>query len=189
MKSRVSIIIILVLIAAVSLLLFQNISLKKKVDESTAEKNEVKTVVPNITPTKPANPENESPFDKPNVDPAAGHFKPPPKPGARTTTIQFEQLLYDFGRIKEGETPKAKFTFTNTGSLPLDIENVQPACGCTVAQWPQERIMPGEKGTVVLIFNSKGFEGERTKSAAVVANTDPRITTLSIKATVLPIDK
>jgi len=102
----------------------------------------------------------------------------------KPTTMDVK-TMFDFGQVKQGEIVKAKFEITNTGDLPLNIVRVEPSCGCTVADFTKEPILPGEKGWVNAQVNTDRFEGEIRKSLNVMANTSPTSTTLIIKGDVL----
>jgi len=67
----------------------------------------------------------------------------------------------------------------------LVIADVSTSCGCTVASYPRTAIQPGEAGSVSISFNSKGRRGYQTKTIVVVANTQPNVTQLKIKAQVI----
>jgi len=99
--------------------------------------------------------------------------------------ITFEESEHDFGKIIEGESVSYKFNFTNTGKGELVIADVSTSCGCTVASYPRTAIQPGEAGSVSISFNSKGRRGYQTKTIVVVANTQPNVTQLKIKAQVI----
>lgn len=99
--------------------------------------------------------------------------------------LTFESLEHNFGRIIEGETVAFSFSFTNTGKSDLIIADVSTSCGCTVPSYPKTAIKPGEKGAVKVSFNSRGRRGFQTKSVIVLANTQPNVTQLKIKAQVV----
>src|SRR3546814_20299030 len=54
-------------------------------------------------------------------------------PGADSSgaVLEVANDTYDFGTVKEGEKVEHEFTFTNTGSQPLNVSTVQASCGCT----------------------------------------------------------
>lgn len=108
----------------------------------------------------------------------------PAAPIGPTTTMTFGELEYDFGVVAEGEKVRHVYAFKNTGKEPLVISNARGSCGCTVPQWPQEAIAPGEDGEIVVEFNSKGKPGPQTKTVTITANTEPTSTVLKIKGTV-----
>jgi hypothetical protein len=63
--------------------------------------------------------------------------------------LKFEKTHHDFGTIKEDDGPVTYvFKFKNTGTAPLKLNNVQPACGCTASEWTKEDIAPGKEGYV-----------------------------------------
>ena len=99
--------------------------------------------------------------------------------------ITFEETDHDFGRIIEGETVSFNFSFTNTGKRDLVIAEVSTSCGCTVPSYPKTAVRPGESGVVKIAFNSRGRKGYQTKTIVVVANTQPTVTQLKIKAQVV----
>jgi len=98
--------------------------------------------------------------------------------------ISFEELEHNFGKIIEGETVSYIFLFSNTGKSDLLISDVSTSCGCTVPFYPKTPIRPGEKGELKITFNSRGRRGLQNKSIVVVANTQPNVTQLKIKAEV-----
>jgi hypothetical protein len=60
----------------------------------------------------------------------------------------------------------AVYVITNTGDQPLVLTDVDPSCACSVAQWTQTPIAPGEKGKIVVDFDAKAL-GHFDKSIAV----------------------
>jgi hypothetical protein len=85
--------------------------------------------------------------------------------------ISWETPSHDFGDIKEGERVETTFKFTNSGSSPLVITNVEVTCGCTTPKgWPRDPIMPGEKGELTVAFNSAGKYGRQNKVIKVISN-------------------
>ena len=105
-------------------------------------------------------------------------------PTGPTTSVQFDQMEVNWGKIKEGDIKEHTFTFTNTGSNDLIISNAKGSCGCTVPYYPTEPIAPGAKGEIKVSFDSKGKSGVQQKQVTITANTDPSITTLNISSEV-----
>ncbi|MEM9885435.1 MAG: DUF1573 domain-containing protein [Bacteroidota bacterium] len=108
----------------------------------------------------------------------------PSAPVGPTTVMTFDEMSYDFGTITAGEKVRHVYTFSNTGNEPLIISNARGSCGCTVPQWPQEAIAPGDEGEIVVEYNSKGKSGNETKTVTITANTEPAVTKLTIKGVV-----
>ena len=98
--------------------------------------------------------------------------------------IVFETDMHDFGQLMAGETISYSFKFTNTGNADLVISGCDASCGCTVADYPRERIAPGQTGYITVSFKSQGMSGQQIKEVVVASNTQPAKTKLRISATV-----
>lgn len=146
----------------------------------------------NITPLQPGTantPATEaSPFDKPSNDALLNDF-PETKTPPPLTSIKFERITHDYGRIDEGAKVKTTFRFTNTGNNPLIISSAVGSCGCTVPNWPKAALKPGESGVIDVQFDSEGKHGQVEKNVTVTANCNPPSTLLTIKATIIPKDR
>jgi hypothetical protein len=95
-----------------------------------------------------------------------------PKDTSQYTKITWlDSTTRDFGSIPEGQKLEVAFRFLNAGTKPLIIARVQPSCGCTVAEQPDEPIMPGKEGVIKASFNSEGRIGINHKKIYVIANT------------------
>ncbi len=103
--------------------------------------------------------------------------------------LNFSVTEFDFGKIKEGEIATHKFVFTNTGTAPVIISSANPACGCTVADWTKDPVMPGKSGYVTASFNSSGRPNAFTKTATVVSNSETPQLILTLKGFVIPKEK
>lgn len=101
-------------------------------------------------------------------------------PTGPTTTLKFEEAVYDFGVADEGTVVKHVYKFKNTGSEPLIISNAKGSCGCTVPTWPKQPISPGGTGEIAVEFNTKGKPGRQSKQVTVTANTNPTDSHLEI---------
>ncbi len=71
------------------------------------------------------------------------------------TTVQWLDSIVDFGSIKMGEQVSIRFRVRNSGHQPLYLSDVKAVCGCTVADYTQKAIPPGDTGVVVGAFDSK----------------------------------
>ncbi len=91
------------------------------------------------------------------------------------TIVKWMDTLINFGTIKQGEKIVLKFKCMNSGLKPLVLTNVRPGCGCTIAEYTKEAILPGKEGWVKASFDSKKFCGEVHKSllAATNSKNDP----------------
>lgn len=132
--------------------------------------------------------------NNPETAAAATNTPPPPPPGAMSsedsaklanmpkTSVQFEKMEHDFGKIKQGDKVNYTFKFKNTGKDPLVISSAKGSCGCTVPSYPKEPIAPGADAAIEVSFDSKGKSGLQTKTVTINANTEPNPTRLTIKA-------
>jgi hypothetical protein len=85
--------------------------------------------------------------------------------------IQWDEKTYDFGEIEQGSTVEHTFKFTNVGTEPLIITNVQVTCGCTTPKgWPRDPIMPGGKSEITIAFNSAGKLHKQDKTVTIISN-------------------
>lgn len=106
------------------------------------------------------------------------------EPAGPTTTMNFEETLYDFGKVMQDTENKKIFTFTNSGSEPLIIEKAKGSCGCTVPKYPKEPIAPGATGEIEVVYKPGKQKNQQTKTVTITANTEPVKTVLTIKADV-----
>ncbi|MCU0432538.1 MAG: DUF1573 domain-containing protein [Bacteroidia bacterium] len=97
--------------------------------------------------------------------------------------MTFDQLEYNFGTIKQGESVTHEFRFRNTGKEPLIINNAQGSCGCTVPEYPKEPIKPNGTGIIKVTFNSAGKSSIQDKTVTITYDTD-KIIVLHMKGTV-----
>jgi outer membrane protein OmpA-like peptidoglycan-associated protein len=106
----------------------------------------------------------------------------------KTTSIAFNKEIHDFGKVKKGTTVEYVFVLTNTGKEKLVIEHASGSCGCTVPTFPKEAIAPGGKGEIKVVYTAKedkeiGLEDEQ--EVTIIANTEPPVYTVQIKAKVV----
>ncbi len=100
--------------------------------------------------------------------------------------IEYQEAVHDFGTVKEGAVVTHTFKFTNTGDVPLIVQNATASCGCTVPSKPKDPIAPGQTGEIQVRFDSATRPGAQNKTITVTANTEPAITKLTIKGNVEP---
>lgn len=102
--------------------------------------------------------------------------------GNKTTMVV--EPVYDAGKVIKGEMITANFVVRNTGKYPLVIAEVKGSCSCTVAERPEDPIQPGEEGNIKAEVTTKNLNGSISKSVRIVANTEPSVTEVVIKAIV-----
>ncbi|MBI3238023.1 MAG: DUF1573 domain-containing protein [Flavobacteriia bacterium] len=99
------------------------------------------------------------------------------------TTLKFDKEVHDFGEIATGSENKCVFKVTNTGKYPLKIVDVGASCGCTTPKKPEHPILPGKSDVIEVGFKPNGPVPSE-KTVTIQANTDPRISTVKVKAMV-----
>jgi hypothetical protein len=96
------------------------------------------------------------------------------------------ESVKDVGTVPKGEKIVNDFLIKNEGDADLQITNVQPACGCTVADFDKV-IKPGATGKVHAVVDSSTFNGPIAKGVSVFTNDPdhPQIE-LTVKAKIEP---
>ncbi len=100
------------------------------------------------------------------------------------TTIEFENKLIDYGTIKKGSDGNRTFIFTNTGSADFEVASIFSSCTCDVVSKPDVPIKPGEKGKIVVNYDTKKL-GPIVKTLTVKGNLESGIVALKLKGTVV----
>lgn len=100
--------------------------------------------------------------------------------------IEFDQTEVSTGKITQGEVRNFTFNFTNTGDAPLVISEVSGSCGCTIPRnYPKDKIMPGEGGSIDVEFDSDNKWGSQTVTVNVATNAIPAFTQLIIRTEIV----
>ncbi|MDH5367449.1 MAG: DUF1573 domain-containing protein [Cyclobacteriaceae bacterium] len=105
---------------------------------------------------------------------------------AKGPIISFEEATFDFGDITQGDKVEHVFNFENTGIEPLIITNVQTTCGCTAPEWPRDPVIPGQKSSIKVVFNSTGKSGRQNKVITILSNSASPSNQITITTNVLP---
>lgn len=94
--------------------------------------------------------------------------------------IEFENKVFKFDTLQQGESVSFEFKFKNTGKTPLIIRSTKASCGCTATKPEKDVIEAGEESQINVTFNSRGKRGMQHKSITVVTNC-PEGTTQTLK--------
>lgn len=102
---------------------------------------------------------------------------------AQQAEIKFDKIVIDFGTFSEKNAVQtATFTFTNTGTAPLVINQAVASCGCTVPTFTKQPVKPGEKGEIKVKYNGAGkFPGHFKKSITVRSNAKTEMVRLYVE--------
>lgn len=105
---------------------------------------------------------------------------------AKAPVAVVDEPVYDHGQVSQGEEVRHDFVIRNEGNADLQIVEVRPACGCTVAEY-DKTIPPGGSGKVHAVVDTSDFDGGISKGLTVLTNDpkNPRIV-LTVKATIEP---
>ena len=115
----------------------------------------------------------------------AAHAQAPAAKSAKATKvagpqIEFSEVKYDFGTIKQGDIVDHTFSFKNVGTQPLLISNITASCGCTTPTYTKEPVMPGKTGTISAKFNSAGKSGMQNKVLTIDSNSAAGTTSVAL---------
>jgi len=100
------------------------------------------------------------------------------------TKIEFSEMQFSFGKVKEGDTVMHEFKIKNTGDEPLLIYKAVGSCDCVAALFNTKPIMPGAEESIKVYFKTIGRKGEQLKTVNIHTNTDPAENMLTLTGTV-----
>lgn len=83
--------------------------------------------------------------------------------------MTFTESTHDFGTVKQKVPAVYEFEFTNTGNVPLLVQDVTASCGCTTPEWPKAPVLPGKAGKIKVSYNAESA-GPFNKSVFIKSN-------------------
>lgn len=101
-------------------------------------------------------------------------------------SIKFDTLVQT-KFINQRDACNFEFWFENNGDEPLIISQCKTSCGCLVASWPHEPIMPGERDVIKIKYDSNRI-GPINKSCTVQTNARDQAIVLRVKGNVKMLD-
>jgi hypothetical protein len=102
-----------------------------------------------------------------------------PSASAQATNVEHapklvcDQATFNFGELDNSGAAEHTYVLRNEGDLTLEIKNVRPSCGCTVASISTKTVPPGGQTEVSARFSLQGRTGFQHKTIAVESN-DPK---------------
>lgn len=99
-------------------------------------------------------------------------------------SIAWKSDVIEVGEIPQSVPKVIEFEFKNTGDTTVLISNVQPTCGCTVAEYTKTPIKAGETAKVTAKFNAAN-KGAFTKTIKVTTTAEEGQKSLTFKGTVI----
>lgn len=82
-----------------------------------------------------------------------------------------QDTIMNFGVVNRGDRVTHEFRIDNAGSAALEITEVKPSCGCTVADY-DKTIGPGQSGVIKATMDTSNLKGGIAKAVKVYTN-DP----------------
>jgi len=101
--------------------------------------------------------------------------------------LVFANTTLETGVVLDSESPKLDFNFRNLGSGPVEIVNVNAACGCTAVDLEKKVYAPGESGVLHVIFDPKGKRGAVARNITITTDQkENSVQTLIVRSFVKP---
>ena len=105
--------------------------------------------------------------------------------GDNQPNIQFEELVYNFGDVRQQEVVVHEFKFKNAGDATLVISKIKPSCACTATLLSTSDVPPGGKGVIKAEFPTELWRQERVINIRVHSNDPLRpVVILTLQGTV-----
>jgi hypothetical protein len=116
-----------------------------------------------------------APAPAPVPAPAAGQTGHAPK-------IVCDKPEFNFGTADSTQMVEHAYEIRNAGDLTLEVKQVRPTCGCTVAGISTQMVRPGETSIITAKVNLQGRTGHQQKHIIVESN-DPQTPTMILSIT------
>ena len=84
-------------------------------------------------------------------------------------SLSLNETQFDFGKIPQGKPVTHIFKFTNSGTTPFALDNVQASCGCTTPIWNKDTVAVGQTAEIKVGYNAAN-EGPFTKPVTITYN-------------------
>ena len=98
-------------------------------------------------------------------------------------SLSMKEEVYDFGKIPQGKPVHHNFEFSNVGTTPLKLVNVQASCGCTTPEWDKDKDIPAGGTSTIKVGYNAAAEGPFTKLITITYN-DNQTKQITIKGEV-----
>jgi hypothetical protein len=100
------------------------------------------------------------------------------------STIKFDALSYNYGKIKKGVHKSVIFSYSNLSNKPAVIEFANAECGCTQPDYNQNPVLKGQKGSIKVTYTAPN-EGLFKKRVTVKFAGEKEVTELVIEGEVI----
>lgn len=99
--------------------------------------------------------------------------------------LSLDEEIYDLGEVQAGKTVEKTIAFKNTGKTPLIVKKAKASCGCTIPEYSDKPVAPGEEGSLVVKYTAPAYNGSQMKSVTLTTNTVEGRESFRIKANVV----
>lgn len=93
---------------------------------------------------------------------------------------------HQFGKVNEGVSLKHYYVFVNSGDTPLIIDEAKVTCSCTKVEFPRYPILPQQKDSILVTFDTKQKYYQQDRIIKLKSNTKKQ-EKLRFKVYVIPI--
>ncbi|MFT5336222.1 MAG: hypothetical protein ACJAY8_001463 [Sphingobacteriales bacterium] len=90
----------------------------------------------------------------------------------QTAEISFDHTVHKFHKTDPGPILKHTYPFTNTGDIPLIIQEIKVACTCTKSRFPLHPVLPGQTDSIQVFFDTYGKIGYQDRTLEIFSNTE-----------------
>src|SRR5690606_1757080 len=87
-----------------------------------------------------------TPFGMAVVDSVCGTEPAPRLAAAPRPALAFDQYLVNLGAVPPMDEVYARFRYVNQGERPVEIQGLEPSCGCMTPTLDKKVLQPGEAG-------------------------------------------
>lgn len=100
--------------------------------------------------------------------------------------IEFQTNVVDLGELSHDDDKQVvRLAYTNTGDLPLVVTEVRTSCTCTTVQCDRKKVMPGERGSIVITMDpAKAPEGSFYRVLQVYSSARSGVKHITLKAVI-----
>ena len=103
--------------------------------------------------------------------------------------LHFDKTVINIGTLTEDDAPQnCCFTVKNISKETVAVTKVRTTCGCTTAELPARKILPGETATIVLTYHPKNHPGTIDTNAFVYLSCSEKhpVARLTLTGNVVP---
>lgn len=93
------------------------------------------------------------------------------------SALQWEHTDIRLSAREGDEKVEVSYPVKNVGSQTVKVTSIETGCGCTSAQLSDQRLLPGEKGELKVVFKLEGRVGPQSKVITIKTDEEANGTT------------